>query len=254
MQGKFITSSGFVFRTFNAKEADRVVHVLKYTGEREVLVAKGIKRSTSRKAHAIDLFNLIEYSTIKGNADLATITEVKLVNGAEKFKQDYQGLLFVQAVCEVVNTFVAQDQEDPAYYKNLINLLEVHQPNLAQMLAALILRFILASGDLPKLNEDVHTAEDILPGELRYTTNMIGYTKAGNAAGLGVEVGEAVPDRIYKVQKFIITHDFNSINTLSLTPQEQQQMLSIHMQWLRLFVQKDLPACDLFFNSYFIAP
>jgi DNA repair protein RecO (recombination protein O) len=87
-----------VIKMYNAKDADRVVHFIASDGSRMVAMAKGIKKTNSRKAHAIDLLNQVSVKLIKGKGELGIITEAKLTRDCTQFKADYSGLMFLQAV------------------------------------------------------------------------------------------------------------------------------------------------------------
>lgn len=242
MKSKFANFKAVVFNTHHAKNADKVVHLLLENGSHKVVIAKGVKKPTSRKAHAIDLLNSVSCKVVAGRGPLDVLTEVKLLSQNSKFKQDYKGLLFVQAVSEVINIFAQEDQQEPGYYNNLVNMLSVPEINrLPLLLSAFILRYLYLSGDLPKLNEDIHTTEPISEQEKRYQTHIIGYTKDAK-----LSIGEVIPERIYKTQRFILKQNFSTIQRVDLEPEEQLKMLKIHLDWLRILTNKELVAIKMF--------
>jgi recombinational DNA repair protein (RecF pathway) len=71
-------TTGFIIKMYSAKEADQVIHLLSTKGSRFTLYAKGSRKEGSRKAHALDLLNLV---TIKfgSKTDLGFINEVRLI-------------------------------------------------------------------------------------------------------------------------------------------------------------------------------
>ncbi len=239
---KYSNLNGIVIKMHNAKEADRVVHVLSETGERVVVFAKGIKKTKSRKAHAIDLLNVVNLKLIQGRGGMQSIMEAKLVKSPSNLKQDLSGLMAAQAICEIADKFIQEDVPDSGYYKNLVNLVEsaASSGRIEQLMAAMILRFLYVSGDLPKLNEDVATGEHLAIEGPRYLTNQIGYTANGT---------EAVSDRIYKTQRFMLKHDFAMIGAVDLNKDERMQILQISIGWLKGFIQKDLPAMNLYLST-----
>ncbi len=211
------------------------------SGTKLAAAAPGVKRSTSRKAHAIDLLNTVSVKLAHGQG-LDTITEVQLLSSHQQFKQDYPGLMFVELVCELVSLFLQEGQDEPGYYRNLANLLEVKAPHkLSLLAAAVILRFLHINGTLPKLSEDVYGGEELSNAELRFPTAEIGYTSRQEMA-----IGDAVSDRIYKTQRFILQYDFSAINRIDLSSAEQRQLLDLHLTWLELATDRQLKSAEMF--------
>lgn len=226
----------------DSKEADRVVHLMLEDGSRLVAFAAGLKKSSSRKAHAIDLLNQVQLKLVEGKSGMPLITEAKLLNGNDKLKNALPGLMFIQACCELMDLFTQEEFPESGYYLNLQNLLSMpDEKQLPLLLAALQLRALYLSGDLPKLNEDNLTGAQIEPGEKRYLNSTIGYSKQGE---------DAVSDRVFKTQRFILQRDFATIQAVSLDLQEQLRILSIHTNWLRILLDKKLPATQMFYTNY----
>jgi DNA repair protein RecO len=238
---KHATLEGVVIKMFNAKDADRVIHLVLEDGSKLAVVAQGVKKATSRKAHAIDLLNKIQIKLTRSKGSLESISEVRLLNAHRQFKTDYAGLIFCQAICEVVGIFVQEQADESAYFRNLTNLLEVkNSSRLGLLLAGFILRYLNISGDLPRLNEDVFDNNEIEQSTLRYPTSTIGYTTEARLA-----TGEAVSDRILKTQRFILNYDFSSLQQLKLEKNEEEFLLDLHIGWLRALTNNQLPACTL---------
>jgi DNA repair protein RecO len=241
MVSKYRNTTGIIFRLFNSKDADKVIHILTESGAKLAAAVPGVKRSTSRKAHAIDLLNAVSLKLTSGK-NLDTVTEAHLVNSHPSFKQDYAGLLFTQLVCEILSIFLQEEQEEPAYYRNLSNLLEVNVPHkYLTLISGLILRLLHINGVLPKLSEDVLSGEEIEAGIQRYPTDDIGYTSRSEVAR-----GESVSDRLYKTQRFMLLYDFSQINRINLTPEEQLQLFDLHLKWLELAVDHEIKSAAMF--------
>lgn len=227
-----------------AKEADLVLYLLDANGSQHTMVAKGVKKPKSRKAHAIDLLNKVEVKLSHGTG-LALITEIKLLGNSRQFKSSYSGLLFVQLICEIIQEFAQEEHDEAGLYNNLDNLLSVTEPTkLALLAAALILRYLATSGNLPKLDQDIYTGSDIIEGVERYPALEIGYTATQRS-----QVMEAVPDRLYKVQKFILRSDFTQIQQIGLSEAEQIQLLRLHAYWLELMTGKQLKTLEMFLDT-----
>lgn len=239
---KYGTTTGIVFRTFNAQEADKVVHLLTEDGSRLALAAKGVRRATSRKAHAIDLLNKVNVKTT-GSGELPTITEAKLINQHAQFKSNYEFITFTQFICEVVDIFVQELEEEKGYYRNLDNLLQISNPTKPLLLASsLMLRYLHISGHLPRLDQDVTTGEK-LNQDMILSTPSPGFTSNPNAGY------NQISSRIVKVQKFILQSDFAEIEKLTLSAEEQLQLFSLHLQWIEFSLQVKLKSTEIFLTA-----
>lgn len=239
---KYGTTTGIVFRTFNAQEADKIIHMLTEDGSRLALAAKGVRRATSRKAHAIDLLNKVQVKTTS-NQELPTITEAKLISQHQQFKTNYSLISFTQFICEVIDLFVQEQEEEKGYYRNLDNLLQLQKPTKLLLLASsLMLRFLYISGHLPKLDQDVTTGEK-LNQDMILSTPSPGFTSNPNA-GLN-----QISSRIVKVQKFILQSDFAEIEKLSLSAEDQMQLFNLHLQWIEFSLQVKLKSTEIFLTA-----
>jgi len=232
--------TGVIFRLNDSKPGDKVVHILASDGSRRVVIANGVKKSTSRKAHAVDLMNLVQVKTT-GRSNMPLVTDIKLLDKYERFKKTYKGLLFAQLVCEILHLFVQEEQEEIGYYRNVINMLSAKAEKLDLLAASLIIRFLLLSGNLPKLNEDIHDGSDILPTDDRFPNLEIGYTRDSNLA-----TAPAISDRIFKAQRFILKNDFVTIQRLDLDEEEQKQMLALHIDWMQKVTEREIKSYLLF--------
>lgn len=242
---KFQTQKLIIFRLYNSKDADRVVVGLTDNGERMSVLAKGVRKSTSRKAHAVDLLNFVEIKTA-GGKQLPILSEIKLLNNAQQFKQTYQGLMFVHLVSEVLHLCVQEGADETAYFKNVENLL-LHSDGkrLALVAAAFLLRVLYLYGALSKLNEDINSGLELRENQPRYTTSDAGYS----ATPLS-ESQTPVSSRLPKSQKFILQHSFVDIAKLKLEETEQIELLQLHLDWLQKALDKELKSASLFLATF----
>lgn len=237
-------TTGIIFRLYSSKDADKVVHFINEQGSRQVMVAKGVGKPNSRKAYSIDLLNQVKLKLATG-LGLPLATEVKLVRTPDVFKQSYAGFMLVNLVCEIVDVFVQEEHDEPGYYLNLDNLLQIRSDErLTLLAAAFLLRFLYISGNVPRLNEDIYGGMTLNETDPRYLTPDIGYTSQPAFAQ-----GDNVSDRIVKAQRFILNHDFATIQKLALTPAEQLQLLTIHVNWLEVAFGKQLKSLSMFLEA-----
>ncbi|MCA9379452.1 DNA repair protein RecO, partial [Candidatus Dojkabacteria bacterium] len=240
---KYQNITGIIFRMFDAQEADRVVHILTNDGSRLPVFARGVRKATSRKAHAIDLLNKVECKLV-GTGSLSTVTEVKLLSQHGQFKRNYPLLMLSQLICEVIDIFAAEDQEEAGYYRNLENLLALQRPGRPILLAAaFILRYLYVSGHLPKLDSDV------LSGEKLDIDNAYILMEPGYTSDSAKSSDRTIAPRLLKTQKFILQSDFAHIDKLALAKEEQLELFHLHRGWLEVVTDRELRSAQLFLEA-----
>lgn len=228
--------TGFIINQFNAKEADKVVHILASDGDKHPILIKGVKKSTSRKAHAIDLLNLVEVKAASG-VQVPVADDVKLQNKFSAIKKNYKGLCFVQAVCELFTMQAQEGVEDTAIFELLNSTLPVVDPdNLDLMLAYIYLRMIKLSGNLPELSIDVITGDQIESAKNVYWQIPVGFTNDQSEQELLVSTA------IYKSLRFLEICSGPQATQLSLNTQQQKQILKIVFSWAQQIYERALPA------------
>lgn len=109
----YLNDTGFVVKRVNLGEADRFVTLYtKNNGKVEVL-AKGVRKISSRRSSHIELLNLIRFNSIK-TAKNFIMTEVELVNSFEKRKNTLKQCEVAFLVCELIDSlcpYVQVNQE-----------------------------------------------------------------------------------------------------------------------------------------------
>ncbi len=99
----YLNDTGFVVKRVNLGEADRFVTLYtKNNGKVEVL-AKGVRKISSRRSSHIELLNLIRFNSIK-TAKNFIMTEVELVNSFEKRKNTLKQCEVAFLVCELIDS------------------------------------------------------------------------------------------------------------------------------------------------------
>ncbi len=105
----YLNDTGFVVKRVNLGEADRFVTLYtKNNGKVEVL-AKGVRKISSRRSSHIELLNLIRFNSIK-TAKNFIMTEVELVNSFEKTKNTLKQCEVAFLVCELIDSLCPYGQ------------------------------------------------------------------------------------------------------------------------------------------------
>jgi len=99
---QYLTDIGFVLKRTNFGESDRYITIFtKHHGKIEV-VARGVRKITSRRASHIEMINLIEFQSIQGRKNYI-LTEATLVSSYGTLKKDLKCIEKVFLLCELIN-------------------------------------------------------------------------------------------------------------------------------------------------------
>ncbi|MBI3384961.1 DNA repair protein RecO, partial [Candidatus Gottesmanbacteria bacterium] len=100
---------GIVLKRSNFKETDKILTILSREHGRIRLIAKGIRRTISKKAPSLEPFSLVKLDIAQGkNLDL--ILEVEAVNNFLGLRQDLKKIAFAYQICELVDRLCPERQ------------------------------------------------------------------------------------------------------------------------------------------------
>ncbi|RJQ26258.1 DNA repair protein RecO [Candidatus Parcubacteria bacterium] len=115
---KYLKDTGFVIKKVNLGDADRFVTILsKNHGKVEVL-AKGVRKITSRRASALEPLNLIKFQAIE-RKKTPLLTEVELINPFSSSKNSLSNISLIFLVCELVDKLCPYGQKNESVF-NLV--------------------------------------------------------------------------------------------------------------------------------------
>lgn len=102
-------TEGIILKRIDYGEADRILTIYsKHYGKIRAL-AKGVRKLTSRKAGALELFNHVSLFIAKGkNLDL--ITEVELVNSSKRWRKNLVRVGVAYYFCELIDKLTPEGQ------------------------------------------------------------------------------------------------------------------------------------------------
>ena len=118
MRDRTYSSEGVILSRKNYGEADRILVVFSKHYGKIRLIAKGVRKTTSRKRGALELFNYIKFFAVNGkNMDL--ITEVEVKNGFS-WRKDLTKVAVAYHLAEVVGRLTPEHQEHREVFDLLI--------------------------------------------------------------------------------------------------------------------------------------
>ena len=118
----FLKDRGFILKRVNFGDSDRYITIFtKNHGKIEVL-ARGVRKITSRRASSVELLNLIEFQSVRSHKNYV-LTEVKLLNSFENLKEGLAQIKKAFLICELINAILPSNQKHPDVFILILNTL-----------------------------------------------------------------------------------------------------------------------------------
>lgn len=116
-------TEGIILKRTNFGEADRILTVFTKKHGKIKVLAKGVRKITSRRSPNIELFNLATLFVHRGRT-FDILTEAAAVNTFQRIRKrlDLVGLAY--HICELVDSLCAEHQPHPNIYTLLIETLQ----------------------------------------------------------------------------------------------------------------------------------
>jgi len=115
-------TEGIILKRKNFGEADRVLTVFtKHFGKISV-VARGIRKISSKKGGNLELFNQVKISLARGK-NLDIVTEAEVINSFKDWRKNLKKVAVAYRLCELVDKLTAERVESEEIYKILVNYL-----------------------------------------------------------------------------------------------------------------------------------
>lgn len=119
---KVYKTEAVVLKRVNFGEADRILTVFsKERGKLRVL-AKGVRKVTSKKAPHIEVFNQVKLNLYKGK-NFEILTEAESLKSFERIRGDLKRVISAYYVCELVESVSREEQRSLEVYNLLLDFL-----------------------------------------------------------------------------------------------------------------------------------
>src|SRR5436190_1966862 len=155
-----------VLRRVDFGEADRVLVLLTRERGKQSVVAKGIRRITSRMAGHLELFTRSELQLAKG-ANLDVVTQVETRDPFRGLRDDLARTSTAYLVAELVDALTEEGAEQPELFDLVVAAFQALETTDDPRLVAAhyIVRLLDVSGFRPVLLRCVSCDADLLPGK-----------------------------------------------------------------------------------------
>lgn len=125
-------AEGVILKRRNFGEADRILTVFSLQKGKISVLAKGVRRITSRRAGNVELLNRVSLYLHQAKTFLI-LTEAASLNTFQKIKNDLTLSTYAYHIIELVDKLTAENQENRVLYEYLMEVLKRLEKNPRQI-------------------------------------------------------------------------------------------------------------------------
>lgn len=115
---------GIVIKRSNLGETDRIITLYTHDSGKLSLVAKGVRKSSSRRAGSFELFNHIRASVMETRSELGLVTEVEVVDSFSGWRMHLGRVYLAYQLCEIIDKLTPDHQPHPELFTLLSGYLQ----------------------------------------------------------------------------------------------------------------------------------
>jgi DNA repair protein RecO (recombination protein O) len=120
---QYIRDRAFVLRRVNFGDSHRYITLFSQNNGKIEVVAKGVRKITSRRAASLEPLNLIEFQSVKSIKN-SILTEVKLISSFNDLKKELSNIEKVFTICEIIDSIMPYGQKHKDVFELILSALE----------------------------------------------------------------------------------------------------------------------------------
>ena len=242
MSERLYRTDAIILRRSDFGEADRLLTV--FTPERGKLrlLAKGVRKTTSRKAGHVELFMLTDMLVAQGRTwDI--ISQAEIVEPYRDLREDLDKTSHAYYLAELVDRFTEEhDPNQPLFELLAITLAHLSGDDPFLALRYFELHLLSLTGYQPQLFFCLACNESLEPVD--------NYFHIADGGTLCPEHGrdrpnaELLPLPVLKVLRFLQTEPWDKISRLQLNANTRQHVESLLMRYITFVLERQLKSVD----------
>jgi DNA repair protein RecO (recombination protein O) len=231
-------TEAIVLREQDYSEADRILTLLTPAGKVTVL-ARGVRKPTSRKAGHLGLFHRSQVMLAQGrNMDL--VTQAVALDVYEGLWHDLLRFTYACYAAELVDRFVPEHEGTPGIYDLLGTALGWFSTgdDLRLWARYLELSLLQQTGYLPSLYQCVVCGAQLQPESNRFDVSQGGMVCA--RCGTSLQGARPVTLAAQKVLRYLSTHDASEVGQLAIHEATHREIESLMQAYLQYTLEREL--------------
>lgn len=241
------SDTGIIYRIYNSGASDKLIYVLNEKGEKIKFLAKGVKKSSSRKSHSIELTNKVKIKSVEGYG-VPILSEVKIISEYMQWREDFTSLGLAMMACECLDKVSYEDNPNSENYTKFTEFLEFGFKNPLVSISYLMLNLMNSHGFLPEINSSVVDQEKLSAENIYFSENIVGYVNDKDIKKL--EYGRKVAPQIPKIQKFMTENSLQKTLKVTLSEEFSLELFRISLRWFENSIESKIKSAQIFLNTY----
>jgi DNA repair protein RecO (recombination protein O) len=244
-----------VLRRRDFRDADRILTVFTPNYGKLELIAKGIRKTTSRKAGHLELFSHSALMVAQGRTwDI--VTEVVGVESFPNIRTDLDKIGQANYIGELVDSFSESDDENLALWELLIIALQELDSLPTGQDGRLLqhwfeMNLLSLAGFQPQLYQCLYCDEELEP-----TTNYISLLEGGvvcPTCAQGRRDLEPLEIDVFKVLRFLQSRPWQTVRQITVRPHILRQVDSLLYRYLLTVLERQLKSVDFMRRLQYMA-
>lgn len=237
-------TDAIILRRSDFGEADRLLTVFTPDRGKLRLLAKGVRKITSRKAGHVELFMLTDMLVARGRTwDI--ISQAEVVEAYRNLREDLDKTSQAYYLAELVDRFTEEHDANRPLFEllalTLAHLSHVDDPFIA--LRYFEVHLLSLTGFQPQLHFCLACEEAIQPVEDNYFHFVDGGLLCPKHGQMRPNA-EPIPLPVLKVLRFLQTESWERVAGLQLTPTTRQQVERLLLGYITFLLERQLKSVD----------
>lgn len=241
---RLYNTEAIILRRTDFGEADRILTLMTPTLGKLRVIAKGVRKITSRKAGHVELFTRARLLLAHGRT-FDIVSQAETVDAYRPLREDLLRGSYAHYLSELIDAFAQEGSEDQALYDLLVNgltwLCEAPDPALAARYFEL--RLLTLTGYRPQLFRCARTGEpvDIENTSAQYVafSPLEGGILSASAANQARDT-LAIPISALRLLRVLQTKTFDDIRGLDITAVMHGQTEQVMRRYLAFILERNL--------------
>lgn len=229
-----------VLRAYDLGEADRILALITATRGLRRAVAKGVKRTKSKFGGRLEPFTHLDAVLHEGR-NLDTVVQVEIIRSHEPVRADFAKFLFGEAMLEMIEKSLHEDQVIPRLFDALRVTLDVLEGDVcdpALLLAAFEFKVCSLIGYHPHLDCCLHCGREI-EGE-KVCLDLSGGGIVCARCLPGIENRQAVSDDCVSLIRDLLCEDMATVSCRREDPRTCREALAAAFRFSESFLDRPL--------------
>jgi DNA repair protein RecO (recombination protein O) len=241
---RLYATEAIILRRMDFGEADRILTIMTPQMGKLRVIAKGVRKITSRKAGHVELFTRVRLLLARGRT-FDIVSQAETIEPYRPVREDLLRSSFAHYLSELIDVFAQEGSEDTALYDLLANGLSwlAGAPDPALAARYFELRLLTLTGYRPQLFRCARTHEpiDIDSSTDRFVafSPMEGGVLSPAAAGQSRDTFALSVDAL-RLLRTMQTQPFEEVITLDVTPTLHTQTEQAMRRYLQFTLERNL--------------